>query len=410
MNSFVKIVMVYALLSPAANVLAQPNKPVSYLYHIGIKDSLQSKILGEQRDIWIHLPPNAKPYERFPVVYVLDGGEQMSALATVYNYYWGNYLPKMLLVGISNRNNRTRDLTPSKMKMGGMETGGADNFTDFIEKELIPYIDRKYATTQYRTLIGHSYGGLFTINAFINHKELFSSYIAIDPSMDWHNQKFLKTVLNKLDKTSYDNKALFVSLASPLDRSDESVGIEEVMNTQSEHSVLARSTLTFCKAIESKQSNGLRFNWKYYPNDIHGSVPLPSMMDGLRFVFDWYQLKDASKYNNPETPLKTLKELIQQRAATLSKNFGYAVPPADEELLTMGGLMFMQMGQVAKAQAFLNYAAEYYPKSEEAHRNLAEYYLRTDDPSKATKYLKIAYELSGNEQYKQKMEEIKSGN
>ena len=90
---------------------AQQSSTPQYLYSLGIKDSLSSEVLKEQRDFWVHIPQNAKPYERFPVVYVLDGGEQMKALATVYHYYWGNYLPRMILVGISNRKHRTRHVS-----------------------------------------------------------------------------------------------------------------------------------------------------------------------------------------------------------------------------------------------------------------------------------------------------------
>ena len=103
----------------------------------------------------------------------------------------------MILVGISNRNNRTRDLTTSQIKMRrgasmDQDTGGADKFTHFIAEELMPHIDSKYPTAPYRTLIGHSYAGLFTINVLINHSHLFNNYIAIDPSLDWDSQKLLK--------------------------------------------------------------------------------------------------------------------------------------------------------------------------------------------------------------------------
>ena len=55
----------------------------------------------------------------------------------------------MVLVGISNRKHRTRDLTPSKIEEKyGMpfpeESGGAKKFSQFIEDELIPYIETGY--------------------------------------------------------------------------------------------------------------------------------------------------------------------------------------------------------------------------------------------------------------------------
>src|SRR5680860_46356 len=104
------------------NISAQ-NTTENYLYKIGSKDSIYSEVLREQRDVWVHFPDgrNINPNLKYPVVYILDGSVQMSALATVYENYWGNYLPKMILVGISNQTNRTRDLTTSKIENPNME-------------------------------------------------------------------------------------------------------------------------------------------------------------------------------------------------------------------------------------------------------------------------------------------------
>ncbi len=44
---------------------------------IGNIDSLQSKILGEQRKIWVHIPDGAN--QKYPVVYVLDGDGHFSS-------------------------------------------------------------------------------------------------------------------------------------------------------------------------------------------------------------------------------------------------------------------------------------------------------------------------------------------
>ena len=168
-------------------------------------ESLYSNILNEHRTFWIQLPKNYNPENSlsYPVIYILDGVSFKNTIDLIYNNYWGHYLPHMILVGVSNRENRTRDLTTSQIKMrrGGPmneETGGAERFTKFIEKELIPHIDNNYRTTSYRTLIGHSYAGLFTINTLINHKHLFENYIAIDPSLDWDNQRLLKEAKVKL--------------------------------------------------------------------------------------------------------------------------------------------------------------------------------------------------------------------
>ena len=152
----------------------------SFLIETGIEDSVYSEILGEQRKLWIKYPKffNESDNRSYPVVYILDGETQLRALDAVCNYYEGHFLPDMILIAVSSGHNRMRDLTTSKVSMRrGMpvseENGGAKKFTYFIEHELIPYVDSILPTTNYRTLIGHSYAGLFTINTALNHTDLF---------------------------------------------------------------------------------------------------------------------------------------------------------------------------------------------------------------------------------------------
>ncbi len=407
MKTYAVVLVVLAFVytkTPAQN----PNQ--DYLYKIGVKNTLYSEILHENRDVWVHLPDggNLNPNLKYPVVFVLDGSVQMTALVSVYETYWGNYLPKMILVGISNQNNRTRDLTTSDIKNPNMETGGAGKFSDFIEKELVPFVEAKYPVTNYRTLIGHSYAGLFTINMLINHPQLFANYIAIDPSLDWDNQKFLKEATAKLETQDLGGKSVFVTLASPLDREDENATIEDVLKSDSESSLVSRAKLQFIKAAEKAAANShLNMSWKYYPEDIHGTVPLPSMIDGLKWVFDWYQLKDAVVYNNLETSVEELKTHIDKRAQVLSEHFGYPVSPADEEMLNMGGYMFLQMEQPDKAKLFFETQVKYYPWSASAWDSMGDYYISQNDAEHAIGNLQKAYELSGDELYKRKIENLK---
>ncbi len=381
-----------------------------YLYKTGVKDSVYSQVLKENRIIWVHLPDggNFDANLKYPVVYVLDGSVQLRALVAVYETYWGNYLPKMVLIGISNQKNRTRDLTTSDIKNPNMETGGAEEFADFIEDELIPFVEAKYPVTNYRTLTGHSYAGLFTLNMLLNRPQLFANYIAIDPTLDWDNQKFLKEAAAKLKTQQLEGKSAFLTLAGPLDRENENASLEEVLESTSENSLVSRSKLKFIKAAEQEMKNNhLNFSWKYYPDDIHGTVPLPSILDGLKVMFDWYRLKDAAVYNNPETPVDVLKTHIDKRAQVLSDHFGYPVPPADEEMLNMAGYMFLQMGQTGKARLFFETQTTYYSRSADAWNSMADFFISRNDTVQAIIHLQKAYELSGDESFKKKAENLK---
>jgi len=291
------------------------------------------------------------------------------------------------------------------------DTGGADNFTQFIEKELIPFIDSKYRTTSYRTLIGHSYGGLFTINMLINHNHLFNNYIAIDPSLDWDNQKLLKQAKEKLQTADFKGKSLFVSLAAEqLHMWDEKVTINNIMEDTSEFSLFGRSIIEFSNFAAAQKQNGLNFSWKVYPEDLHGTVPLPSIMDGMVFLFNWFQFKNPPKYNNPETSVAELTQLLNNQAAIYFKNYGYAAPPMVEELFNGYGYMNMQMGFPDKAKLFFEMGVKYYPKSANSFDSLAEYYESVKDYPNALKNIKIAFELSGSETHKERLKKLQTKN
>ena len=377
-------------------------------------DTLFSKTLDEYREFWVKLPENYdfNNNQEYPVVYLLDGISLQNSLETVYDNYWGHYLPHMILVGISNRTNRTRDLTTSKVNMRrgssfNKESGGAENYTEFMENELIPYIDNKYKFLGHRTLIGHSYAGLFTINMLINHKHIFQNYIAIDPSLDWDNQKLLKEAKEKLTSESYKGKSLFVSLAAEqLHIWDEEVTMENIMNDSSEFTLFARSIIEFSNYTKSQKKNGLNFSWKVYNEDLHGTVPLPSIRDGLIFLFEWYQFKSPQKYNNPATPIEELVSLLKKQEQIYSQNFGVPTAPMISELLSGYGYMNMQMEQYEKAFMFFQMNIKYNPKNPTAYEAMADFYEFQKDKENTLKYLNKAFNLSGENYYKLKIEAI----
>ncbi|NUM80787.1 alpha/beta hydrolase, partial [bacterium] len=153
---------------------------------IGIRTQIRSKILNENREILISLPEgysnNKKPY---PVIYLLDAEEHFFHVAGIVEFLSSQKrIPPMILVGIPNTK-RMRDLTP-KTETDSLNkfsiSGGANLFAEFLEKELLSFIEKNYRTCPYRILAGHSLGGLFAIHAWCAHTRLFNAYLAVSPS------------------------------------------------------------------------------------------------------------------------------------------------------------------------------------------------------------------------------------
>ncbi|MFC2107330.1 alpha/beta hydrolase-fold protein [Bacteroidota bacterium] len=395
-------------------VKAQANQNQQFLQKIGVIDSLYSQILNESREIYIQLPASYNPEknQKYPVAFILDGEMFLPTLGDVQNYYSGGFTPEMVLVGISNDKNRIRDLTTSTIttKYGmpfNEENGEADNFSKFIEKELIPFIENKYPVTNYRTLIGHSYGGLFTIYTLLNYPNLFANYLAIDPSLDWDSQKLLKETQGLLATKKFENKALFMSLSGQLHMQNSKVSLANVMEDTTDFTLFARSNIAFSNVVKQNTENELSFKWMFYPRDLHGTIPFPSIMDGLISLFEWYQMENTDKINSFDTSKEELLGIMKYREKKLKDHFGYSEPPYPEELLNMLAYMNMDMQQLEKAKMYFELAIEYYSESENAFDSMADYYEAKGDFNNALKYVNKAFELSGSDYHKNRIEGLK---
>lgn len=383
--------------------------------NIGSIDTIQSKILNESRRLWVHVPltePNSG--ERFPVVYLLDGSAHFPSVVGMIRQLSsinGNtVVPKMIVVGIPNTD-RTRDLTPTHDPNNGPQntSGGGEAFMDFLQNELIPYIDSEYPTSPYKLYIGHSLGGLTVINTLLKRPELFNSYIAIDPSLWWNNSETLSEARKLLQTNNYSNEKLFVGIANTM---DPSMTINMVTKDTTQTTQHIRDILTFSKEVVPNSTSQLEFSYKYYENNTHGSVPLIATYDGFHFLFKWYDIGNGifPLIMNPESNAETVIRKIESHYATVSKNMGYTILP-DESLVNQMGYGCLQNGLPEKAEAFFKLNVKNYPESSNVYDSLGDFYTAVNKKDKAIDAYKQAMSTSGGNDYSQaKLDALKAGN
>ncbi|MES1218512.1 MAG: alpha/beta hydrolase-fold protein [Bacteroidota bacterium] len=255
-------------------------------------DTIHSKILNEDRYVWVHIPENAKgSSKRYPVIYILDGevhyDEVNNILMQLSKETGRNVADEMIVVSIGNLWQRYRDFSPSHItsspwvdSYNASITGGGDKFISFIEKELFPHINTTTPASFTRILIGHSMGGLITMDILLNHTALFNYYAAIDPSMWWDDEKLLNESKAILANKTFDRTSLFLAVANTMDKS---MNVEQIRKDTSAKTVLIRSTLTLLDHINANKQNKLKFEWKFYKDEQHMTVPRPAIYDALKF-------------------------------------------------------------------------------------------------------------------------------
>jgi hypothetical protein len=308
-------------------------------------------------------------------------------------------LPDMIVVGIPNTD-RQRDLTPTHS--GENSSGGGEAFASFIEHELMPYVDSLYPTAPYKIFIGHSLGGLTVVNTLIHHPQMFNAYLAIDPSMWWDNQLLLKASGSILTGNKFNGKAFYLGVANTMVPGMDTAMVRSDTNKNTIH---IRSILLLADALRKASGNGLRWEYKYYKDDNHGSVPLISEYDGLRFIFNYYDYKDINKLFDSSFNAAHSVSSVTDHYRVISREMGYTVLPP-ESFINNLGYGFMQNKQNEKAFAFFEMNIENYPKSGNVYDSMGDFYVTTGDKEKAIDYFRKALAVHENADTRQKLQKL----
>ena len=410
------ILFVFSLISCKQKTLDN-NTVNPDVIQFGQVDSLYSNILEESRKIWVYIPESFARIgenKKYPVLYLLDGDGHyysVSGMIRQLSVVNGNtILPEMIVVAITNTN-RNRDLTPTHVDIDfftgdsiSYDSGGGDKFLNFIENELVPYIEKNYPASSYRTFVGHSFGGLSVINALTNKPYLFNNYIAIDPSLWWDNMAFKNYADSILKTDNFKDKALYVAIANTM---EDGMDIQNVQNDTTENTAHIRSILSFVKSLENDKTNNLDFKWKYYNNDDHGSVPMIAEYDGLRYLFRWHSFKGINQIINSASKM-TAEELIELPVAhfeEVSKHFGFEVLPA-EELINGIGYYLLGEKMPEKATVFFDLNIKNYPNSPNVYDSRGDCYLATGDSLQALDFFNKALKLEDLEVYRDKIKKL----
>lgn len=156
--------------------------------------------------IYIAVPDNPPPQAGYPVIYLLDANSVFGTMTEAVRLQ--SRRPEVtgvqpsIIVGVGypsaepfpaerhydfTRSTPDDELPPHPAGGQWPEQGGADDFLNFIEEELQPYIRKNYIIDgMQQTIFGHSLGGLFVLHTLFNKPHLFSCYIAGSPSIHWN--------------------------------------------------------------------------------------------------------------------------------------------------------------------------------------------------------------------------------
>ncbi|MDB5153062.1 MAG: alpha/beta hydrolase [Mucilaginibacter sp.] len=387
---------------------------------LGKTDSVQSKILNEKRTVWVYLPAgyDIASKQRYPVVYLLDADWNFAAFTGMVHelseVIGNTVVPPMIIVSIPNTD-RTRDLTPTNCLLGPdgrkvndfATSGGGEKFTSFIEKELIPHIDSAYRTAPYKMLVGHSFGGLTAMNIVINHTDMFNSYVVIDPSMWWDGKKLLNQAHDEFKQRKFEGKSLYLGIANTMPPGMDTLQVQKDTAGLTGH---IRSIMELKNILQQNKANGLKWSYKYYNGDSHGSVPLIAEYDALHFLFSFYNFPPGFEnrlYMDPNAKID-VKAAFSEHFADISRHMGYTILPP-EDMLNSLGYYCLQSNMPERAYAAFDLNIKNYPDSFNVYDSMGDYYDHQKNKDKAIEYYTKSLKVKDNPDTKKKLDKLQVG-
>ena len=224
---------------------------------VGRNHNIKSKVLKENRQVQVYLPKDyTTSNKKYPVIYLLDGQRFfLYGASLVQSFSEFNLTPDFIIVGITNvQANRMRTFS-----------AGAKEFSEYLEDEVISFIEANYRTSNKRLLFGWAYGGGFGIETMMSKPKMFDGYILSSPYPVSRKMKRFKEFIE--NNSTLDSFVYFVSDAKEFGVKE---GTEELNR--------------FLKTHKTK----LRWEFKVLTGEEHRSTVYPALYHGIQAYFENY--------------------------------------------------------------------------------------------------------------------------
>ena len=248
---------------------------------IGTSYTLPSTVLKETRRINVYLPEGyADATKKFPVLYLLDGGEKedfhhITGLVALETQ--NGFTREAIVVGIADTDRKHDFTSPSSDPRDRAEVpthGGAAAFRAFLATELRPWVTAHLRTNGESVVIGESLAALFIVETFLKEPQTFDGYIAISPSLWWDKGSLANEAEARVRAFPAGKRSLYLSIG------DEGGGMRSGVDQ-------------LVAALNAHPPEGLVWKFEPRPTESHGTVYQPAAQAALRVLLAAPKAKPA---------------------------------------------------------------------------------------------------------------------
>jgi predicted alpha/beta superfamily hydrolase len=339
-----------------------------------VKDSILSKKLDKYRQLSVSLPPS---YDRdskktYPLLFLLDGDYLFDPFqgAVSYGNYWDD-LPEVIIVGLHQNKDNERFDDCTFDETTGLPEGKGESFFEFIGGELIPYIQTKYRTSNFKIIAGHDLTAGF-MNLFLyKDNPLFNAYISLSPELPLE----METRVAERLATFKQNMFYY-----------QSSGDGDLKKMRAKITTLDENI---------KAANISTLNYKYddFKGASHYSLVLYSIPNALYQFFASYQPISMSEYQEKIAKMESgYVDYLKNKYEVLEKALGIKMNIRINDFKAIEAAILKNKAY-GEFEQLAQLSRKMYPKTMLGDYHMAMYYENTGDIKNAVRYYQNAFQL-----------------
>lgn len=255
-------------------------------------DTIRSKKLGIEREIYIGLPPsyNQDSKKTFPLLILLDGNYLFNPLIGTLQYanYWDD-LPEIIVVGIDQKN--LREIDSKTSTDSGLPIDEGSDFFEYVG-EVVAAAQKKYRVGNFKMIAGHDYTAGFANLYLYKDQPLFNGYISMSAELPTMMEENIPKRLAVLKKPIfYYHAAAEGDLPAMKDR-----------------------IIALDEAASKISDKGLHYYFDNFKGKSHYSMVMSAIPNALYSFFASYAPITTVEYNEKIAPLSSgyVEYLIQK--------------------------------------------------------------------------------------------------
>lgn len=333
-------------------------------------DSIASRFLGETRNFSLYIPSNYnKDKERkYPLLILLDGHYLFDPVvgALKYGNYWDD-LPEVIVVGINQNETRETDCTIDE---NGVPAAEGIKFFEFINNELLPFVEKKYRIAPMRIIAGHDLTATFANLFLYQINPVFNGYISISPEIDNQAQARIAQFLASFKRPTFYYQA---------------IADGDLQTTKEAVNVLSEK-------ITKSQNSNINARKDEFINATHYSVVLHAIPNALYHMFSAYKPISNAEYLEKIVVLEKNHVLyLKQKYEALKNDCGIDMKIRFSDFKAIQTAIIKNKDYNALDELAI-LARKNYPKSMLADYFLAQQFENKQEDSRALKYYISAFQ------------------